>query len=181
MPTEHFCPPPDQAGLLLTPPSARTHPLLFFRGFPSPLLVHHHSNSSQFSCLSSFSITFLLCDKPFASPGSLRESGGLGRNMHFRSSAHLSLLLLLLCLLGNILEVKGQERGHLQDVQRALDLPLGTDNEPRFQKNHTGILITTLLRTVHCAEQTGNTQDVCDKVRPSPVFVHDKLSSLSAL
>ncbi|XP_042255602.1 zinc transporter ZIP12-like [Thunnus maccoyii] len=145
------------------PLSARTHPLLFFRSFPSPLLVRRHSNFSQFSCLSSLSITFLLSVKTFASPGSLRESDGLGRNMHFRSSAPLLLLLLLLCLLGSVLEVKGQEWGHLQEAQRALNLPLSTDDEPRFQKNHTGILITTLLRAVHCAEQTGNTQDVCDK------------------
>ncbi|KAM7390314.1 hypothetical protein PAMA_008473 [Pampus argenteus] len=83
--------------------------------------------------------------------------------MHFRSSASLFLPLLLLCVLGSILEVKGHERGHLQEALRALDLPLGTDEEPRFQKNHIGILITTLLRAVHCAEQTGNSQDVCDK------------------
>ncbi|XP_062297728.1 zinc transporter ZIP12-like isoform X2 [Scomber scombrus] len=86
--------------------------------------------------------------------------------MHFRSSAPLLLLLLLLllvCLLGSILEVRGQELGHLQEAQRALDLPLGTDVEPRFQKNHTGILITTLLRAVHCEERTGISQDICDK------------------
>lgn len=88
--------------------------------------------------------------------------------MHFRSSASTLLLLLLLlslCLLGRVLEVKGQEREYLQEALRALDLPLGT-NEPQLQKNHTGILITKLLRAVHCAERTGTSQDVCDKVRP---------------
>ncbi|TMS08985.1 zinc transporter ZIP12 isoform X1 [Larimichthys crocea] len=83
--------------------------------------------------------------------------------MHFRSSASTLLLLLLsLCLLGRVLEVKGQEREYLQEALRALDLPLGT-NEPQLQKNHTGILITKLLRAVHCAERTGTSQDVCDK------------------
>ncbi|TKS87643.1 Zinc transporter ZIP12 LIV-1 subfamily of ZIP zinc transporter 8 [Collichthys lucidus] len=84
--------------------------------------------------------------------------------MHFRSSASTLLLLLLsLCLLGRVLEVKGQEREYLQEALRALNLPLGTNNEPQLQKNHTGILITKLLRAVHCAERTGTSQDVCDK------------------
>lgn len=74
--------------------------------------------------------------------------------------------------------MRGQELGHLQEAQRALDLPLGTDNEPRFQKNHTGILITTLLRAVHCEERTGISQDICGKVRSLPVFAHDKHDKL---
>lgn len=96
--------------------------------------------------------------------------------MHFRSSAPTLLLLLLLCLL----EVKGQERGYLQEALRALDLPLGTDGEPQLQKNHTGFLITKLLRAVHCAERTGTSQDICDKVSPTPVLMlslHDKLGN----
>ncbi|TDG97386.1 hypothetical protein EPR50_G00225540 [Perca flavescens] len=80
--------------------------------------------------------------------------------MHFRSSAPALLLLpLLLCLV----EVRGQEQGYLQEVVRALDLALGTDDEPQLQKNHVGILITKLLWEVHCAERTGPSQDVCDK------------------
>ncbi|XP_070784530.1 zinc transporter ZIP12-like isoform X2 [Enoplosus armatus] len=83
--------------------------------------------------------------------------------MHFRSSAPTLLLLLRLCLLGRVLEVKGQERGYLREALRALDLPLGTDDEPQLQKNDTGVLINKLLQAVHCAERTGTSQDVCDK------------------
>ncbi|XP_076617704.1 zinc transporter ZIP12-like [Chaetodon auriga] len=83
--------------------------------------------------------------------------------MHFRSSAPTLLLLLCLCLLARVLEVKGQEPGYLQEALRALDLPLGTNGQPQLQKNHTGILITKLLQAVHCAERTGTSQDVCDK------------------
>jgi len=72
--------------------------------------------------------------------------------------------LLLLLLLGQ-LEVRGQERGSLQEALGALNLPLATDEKPQLQKNHTGVLIAELLREVHCAERTGTSQDVCDKVR----------------
>ncbi|XP_051267184.1 zinc transporter ZIP12-like isoform X1 [Dicentrarchus labrax] len=82
--------------------------------------------------------------------------------MNSRSTAP-ALLLLLLCLLGRVQEVKGQEQEYLQEALRALDLPLGTDNEPQLQKNHTGILIATLLRAVHCAERLGTSQDACDR------------------
>nr|XP_046227991.1 zinc transporter ZIP12-like isoform X2 [Scatophagus argus] len=82
--------------------------------------------------------------------------------MHFSSSA-LALMVLCLCLLGRVLEVKGQERGYLQEAIRDLDLPLGTDNEPQLQKKHIGILIAKLLQAVHCAEQIGTSQDVCEK------------------
>ncbi|XP_034416321.1 zinc transporter ZIP12-like [Cyclopterus lumpus] len=77
--------------------------------------------------------------------------------MQFSGSAPTLLLLLLLCQL----EVRGQERGYLQEALRALDL--GTDEKPQLQKNHTGILIAKLLREVHCAERTGTSQDVCGK------------------
>ncbi|XP_040921962.1 zinc transporter ZIP12-like isoform X5 [Toxotes jaculatrix] len=83
--------------------------------------------------------------------------------MHFRSSAPLLLLLLPLCLLGRVLEVRGQEWGYLQEALKALDLPLSMDDEPQLQKNKTGVLITTLLQAVHCAERTGSSQDICDK------------------
>uniref|UniRef100_A0A671VQ35 Zinc transporter ZIP12 n=1 Tax=Sparus aurata TaxID=8175 RepID=A0A671VQ35_SPAAU len=84
--------------------------------------------------------------------------------MHFRSSAPTLLLLLLrVCLLGRVLEVKGQEQGYLQEVLRALDLPLRTDEEPQLQKNNTGILIGKLLRAVQCAERTATSQGICDK------------------
>lgn len=88
--------------------------------------------------------------------------------MHFRSSAPTLLLLpLLLCLV----EVRGQEQGYLQEAVRALDLPLVTDDEPQLQKNHIGTLITKLLWEVHCAERTGPSQDVCDKVRGTIVLM----------
>uniref|UniRef100_UPI0037E8AA80 zinc transporter ZIP12-like isoform X1 n=2 Tax=Semicossyphus pulcher TaxID=241346 RepID=UPI0037E8AA80 len=83
--------------------------------------------------------------------------------MHFGGSGPTLLLLLPLFLLGNVLEVAGQERGYMQEALRALNLPLGTNDEPQLLKNHTSILITKLLKAVHCAEQTGTSQDLCDK------------------
>ncbi|XP_034562100.1 zinc transporter ZIP12-like [Notolabrus celidotus] len=83
--------------------------------------------------------------------------------MHFRGSGPTLLLLLPLWLLGNVLEVVGQEQGYMQEAFRALNLPLGADDEPQLLKNHTSILITKLLQAVHCAEQTGTSQDVCEK------------------
>lgn len=96
-------------------------------------------------------------------PGSLRGSISLYRNMDFRSST--PFLLLLFCL-GTLLCVRGQ-RGYLKEALRALDLPLGTEEEPRLHKNDTGVLITTLLQAVQCGEWTGTTQDTCNKVHPS--------------
>ncbi|XP_071768216.2 zinc transporter ZIP12-like isoform X1 [Centroberyx gerrardi] len=84
--------------------------------------------------------------------------------MRFRSNASPLLLLLLhLCLLGRVLEVKGQERGFLQQALRALGLPVGTDAQPQLHKNHTGVLLTALLHAVRCAERIGTSQDVCDR------------------
>ncbi|XP_068160304.1 zinc transporter ZIP12-like [Antennarius striatus] len=84
--------------------------------------------------------------------------------MHLgRRTPTLLLLLLPLCLLGRIQEVKGQEQRHLREALGALDLPLGLNDEPRLQKNHISILIAKLLHLVHCAEQTGTSQEVCDK------------------
>ncbi|XP_026217246.1 zinc transporter ZIP12 isoform X2 [Anabas testudineus] len=74
-----------------------------------------------------------------------------------------ALLLQIFCLLGAVLEVRGQERGYLQAALRALGLPLRTGEEPQLQKNHTGVLITRLLWAVHCPERTGTSQDVCNK------------------
>lgn len=89
--------------------------------------------------------------------------------MHFRSSAPTLLLLLLrVCPLGRGLEVKGQEQRYLQEVLRALDLPLRTDEEPQLQKNNTGILIAKLLRAVQCAERTATSQSICNKVLSTP-------------
>nr|XP_020442105.1 zinc transporter ZIP12 [Monopterus albus]XP_020442106.1 zinc transporter ZIP12 [Monopterus albus] len=79
--------------------------------------------------------------------------------MDFRSSD--PILLLFLCLLGTALDGKQQERGYLQEALRTLDVPLGREEEPQLQKNYTGVLITTLLQAVHCAEWTS--QDNCDK------------------
>nr|XP_040023037.1 zinc transporter ZIP12-like [Gasterosteus aculeatus aculeatus] len=83
--------------------------------------------------------------------------------MHFRGSA--PALLLLLCQL----EVRGREPEYLQEALRALDLPPGTGEKPRLQKNHTGVLIGELLRAVHCAERTGASQDVCGECLTSEV------------
>ncbi|XP_069552414.1 zinc transporter ZIP12-like [Brachyistius frenatus] len=86
--------------------------------------------------------------------------------MHFRSSAPCLFLLLLLlhfCLLVRVLEVKGQDRGYLPGALRALNLPLGTDEQPQLHRDRTGVLIGTLLRAVHCAERTGISQDMCEK------------------
>ncbi|XP_041669866.1 zinc transporter ZIP12-like [Cheilinus undulatus] len=73
------------------------------------------------------------------------------------------LLLLPLWLLGDLQEVAGQERGYMQEALKALNLPLGTNEEPKLLKNYTSILINRLLWQVHCAEQTGTTQDFCEK------------------
>ncbi|XP_029978991.1 zinc transporter ZIP12-like [Sphaeramia orbicularis] len=81
--------------------------------------------------------------------------------MHFRSSSPLLLLVLLICLLGRVRGITGQEQGYLREALRALNLPLETGDEPQLQRNHTGVLITKLLQAVHCSEQFGT--DVCDK------------------
>ncbi|XP_074549792.1 zinc transporter ZIP12-like [Halichoeres trimaculatus] len=80
--------------------------------------------------------------------------------MHFRGSGPTLLLLLHLCLLGNVL---GKDQGYMQEALKALKLPPGTNDEPQLLKNHTSILISKLLQAVHCAEQIGTSQDVCDK------------------
>lgn len=67
--------------------------------------------------------------------------------------------------------MKGQERGYLQEALRALDLPLGKDDEPQLQKNYTGVLITKLLQAVNCEGQIGTSQDICNKVKPTPVLM----------
>ncbi|XP_062235009.1 zinc transporter ZIP12-like [Platichthys flesus] len=100
---------------------------------------------------------------PLARPGSSRDSDVPRRNMHFRSGPPLLLLLLPLCLLGSVVEVKGQEWGYLQEALEALGLPQGTDDRPQLQRNKTGVLISMLLQAVHCAEQTGTSQDNCDE------------------
>lgn len=105
--------------------------------------------------------------------------------MHLRGSAPTLLLLLPLCLQWRVLQVRGQEGEYMQEALTALNLPLDTNNKPQFPKNHTGILISKLLHAVQCAEQTGTSQDICDKVRTSLsmfsfthlLLQHDKLSS----
>ncbi|XP_008296579.1 zinc transporter ZIP12 isoform X2 [Stegastes partitus] len=83
--------------------------------------------------------------------------------MHFRSSALCLLLLLCLCVLGRVLEVKGQNQAYLSEALRALNLPRGMEDKPQLQKNSTSVLITTLLQAVRCAERTGMSQDMCEK------------------
>lgn len=90
--------------------------------------------------------------------------------MYLRSSAPVLLLLLSLCLLGSALEVKGQEWGYLREALKASDLLSWMDNQPQLERNKTGVLITTLLRAVHCAERTGTSQDICDKVSSTLLF-----------
>lgn len=139
------CPAPDQAYLLLLPP---TSSLLFC---PSPWITF----LSHFACFA-FSSPSSPCRVKFrAGSGELEEAG---RNMHLWSNAP---FLLLLCLL----EAKGHELGHMQQALTALKLPLETE-EPQLQKNHTSILIAKILQVVHCAERTGTSQDNCDKVGP---------------
>lgn len=163
VPTEPSCPPPDLTGLLLTPPSVITNPLVFC--FVEAIWSPH---SPWFKFLFWLAHLHYLSIILFASPGSLKESGNLCGNMDCRRSA---LLLLFLCLQRTVLEVRGQKRGYLQEALRALNLPLRTGEEPQLQKNHTGVLITTLLQAVHCPERTGTSQDICDKVRSTPVFI----------
>lgn len=89
-----------------------------------------------------------------------------------RSSA--PLLLLLLCSL----EVNAQEGGYLQRALAALDLPSETDPEPRLLKNYTGVLIARTLQAVHCAQRTGTSQDDCEQVRPVPLILKLKITTL---
>lgn len=130
--------------------------------------------SFSFKFLSSFArqlfLSIISCLwSPSTSPGCLRELEGLGRTMQFRSSAS-SLLLLHLYLLGRALEVKGQERGYLQEALGALDLPLGADTQPQLHKSNIGVLLAALLQAVCCPERTGASEDVCDRVRSAPVL-----------
>lgn len=69
------------------------------------------------------------------------------------------------------MEVRGQERAFLQEALTALDLPLGTGGKPQLQKSHIGVLITALLRAVNCAGRAATSQDVCEKVLYTEVFV----------
>lgn len=64
----------------------------------------------------------------------------------------------------------------MREALTALDLPLDNEKEPQLQKNYTGVLISKLLQAVHCTEQTGTSQDVCEKVRPTPsAFIEAQL------
>lgn len=82
--------------------------------------------------------------------------------MHFRGSAPTLLPLLLLLLpMGRLLEVGGSMR----EVLAALDLPQEEDKEPQLQRNHTAFLISSLLRAVHCTEQTATSQRACEEVK----------------
>lgn len=81
--------------------------------------------------------------------------------MHFRYSSPLLLLVLLM----RAVETKGHEQKYLQDVFRALDLH-GTEDEPKLQRRHIGVLINAVLQAVHCTEQFDFSNDACEKVRP---------------
>lgn len=64
----------------------------------------------------------------------------------------------------------------MREALTALDLPLDNDKEPQLQKNYTGVLISKLLQAVHCTEQTGTSQNACEKVRPTPrAFIEAQL------
>lgn len=86
-------------------------------------------------------------------------------NMHLRGSAPSLLLPLLLLPLGRVLEVGAAERSSMQEALAALDLPMKEDKEPQLQRNHTAVLISSLLRAVHCAEQMATSQDACEEVK----------------
>lgn len=88
--------------------------------------------------------------------------------MHLGGSAPTLLLLLLLLLLslGGVLEVGAVERSSMREALAALDLPLEEDKEPQLERNRTAVLISSLLRAVHCAEQTeAMSQDACEEVK----------------
>nr|XP_057915906.1 zinc transporter ZIP12-like isoform X2 [Doryrhamphus excisus] len=82
-----------------------------------------------------------------------------------------SSLLLIICLLGTVRVDTGQDQDHLQEVLRALDLPLAADEESRLPKTQISFLLATLLLAVDCQERTGASQDVCDKcLKPDVVL-----------
>ncbi|KAM6977637.1 zinc transporter ZIP12-like [Aplochiton taeniatus] len=70
-----------------------------------------------------------------------------------------ALLLLQLCLR----EGQGQEGGYLQEALEALVLPPGAEAAPQLHRNYTGVLLSTLFQAVHCAEQIGGSQDLCER------------------
>uniref|UniRef100_A0A3B3UXA3 Zinc transporter ZIP12 n=1 Tax=Poecilia latipinna TaxID=48699 RepID=A0A3B3UXA3_9TELE len=94
--------------------------------------------------------------------------------MRFWSSAPCLVLLLHLCELGRVTGGKARDWHYLPETLRTLGLPLGSDEKPTLQKNRTGLLITKLLQDVHCAERTGFTQDMCEKVRPALLLDDDR-------
>lgn len=79
-------------------------------------------------------------------------------NMDWRYSSPLLLLLLLMAAV----ETRGHEQKYLQDVLRTLDLQ-GTDDQPKLQRHHIGVLIGRVFQAVHCAEQFDFAQDICEK------------------
>lgn len=113
----------------------------------------------------------LLCFSPLDSPGSLRASDSAERNMHFRSTAPWLVLLLHLFVLERVLDSKAQDQDYFQEALRTLNRPLGSDDKSRLQKNRTSDLIAKLLQNVHCAEKTGMTQNLCEKVRSTPFLI----------
>ncbi|KAK2859584.1 hypothetical protein Q5P01_004204 [Channa striata] len=144
------------------------HPNSLDKGFTSGIDAQEFSPSRHWSCLfhrrrKTNLVRAAERRRPGSSagPGSLKEPDSLRGNMDFTGSA--PLLLMLICVLGTVLEVRGQEKGYLQEALKALNLPLGAEEGPQLQKNQIGVLITTLLQAVHCAEQTGTSQDICDR------------------
>lgn len=66
----------------------------------------------------------------------------------------------------------------MRETLTALDLPLDNNKDPQLQKNYTSVLISRLLQAVHCTEQTGTSQDACEKVRPTTsAFIEAQLQN----
>ncbi|CAB1349514.1 unnamed protein product [Coregonus sp. 'balchen'] len=86
-----------------------------------------------------------------------------GGTMRFWGHAVPTLLLLPLCLLGRIVEgqapEQGKEGGYLQEAIRALQL----GSQTQLQRDQTGVLLSTVLQAVHCAERIGGSQELCDR------------------
>lgn len=96
--------------------------------------------------------------------------GGPGGTMRLGGHAVPMLLLLNLGLLGMVVEVQGQEGGYLQEALQVLAPPLGTQSQVQLQRNQTGLLLSTLLHVVRCAERIGGSQELCDRVRPGTFY-----------
>ncbi|KAL1006842.1 hypothetical protein UPYG_G00077890 [Umbra pygmaea] len=98
--------------------------------------------------------------------------GALSGAMRFWGQAVPKVLLLHLCLVGRFMNIQTQEQSHeregfLQDAIRAL--PVGSQTQ--LQRDQTGVLLSTVLQAVHCAERIGGLQELCDKCLTPDLFL----------